>query len=56
MMYSKEINYLHYRCELLGNSLETPNHSEKEKRGRIEFDNKSEGIWFDHCWCQWIFH
>ena len=37
MMYGEEINYLHYRCELLGNSLET-RHSKKEKRGRIEFD------------------
>lgn len=37
-MYGEEINYLHYRCELLGNSLETRNHSKKEKRGHIEFD------------------
>lgn len=39
MMYGEETNYSHYRFELLGNSLETRNHSKNEKRGRIEFDN-----------------
>jgi hypothetical protein len=37
-MYGEEINYLHYRCELHENSLETRHHSKKEKRGHIEFD------------------
>jgi hypothetical protein len=37
-LYGEEINYLYDRYELLGNSLETRNHSKKEKRGLIEFD------------------
>jgi hypothetical protein len=36
-MYGEEMNNLHYRCELLENSLETRNHSKKDKREHIEF-------------------